>query len=204
MKKLLAFGALMPLALAATPASAATTIFTDRTAFEAALGAFTVVDFTGLSGSFDGATFDAGPFSLTGDSTGGFTDMTVGGGQVNANTCGVPVCGFDFGYTIDFDAPIIGFGADYSSVNSGSGIEFDIGGGIFDGPTASNGFFGFISDTAFSSITVSGGNEVHQFDDVTFGAVPEPATWAFMIFGFGAIGGALRRNRKANVKVSYA
>ncbi len=36
------------------------------------------------------------------------------------------------------------------------------------------------------------------------GAVPEPATWAFMIFGFGAIGGAMRRQRKANVKVSYA
>ncbi len=35
------------------------------------------------------------------------------------------------------------------------------------------------------------------------GAVPEPATWAFMIFGFGAIGGAMRRQRKANVKVSY-
>ncbi|MEP2103797.1 MAG: PEPxxWA-CTERM sorting domain-containing protein [Parasphingorhabdus sp.] len=37
-----------------------------------------------------------------------------------------------------------------------------------------------------------------------FAAVPEPTTWAFMIFGFGAIGGALRRNRKTNVKVSYA
>ncbi|MEP1795258.1 PEPxxWA-CTERM sorting domain-containing protein [Parasphingorhabdus sp.] len=36
-----------------------------------------------------------------------------------------------------------------------------------------------------------------------FGAVPEPATWAFMIFGFGAIGGAMRRQRKVNVKVSY-
>ncbi len=36
------------------------------------------------------------------------------------------------------------------------------------------------------------------------GAVPEPATWAFMIFGFGAIGGAMRRQRKTNVKVSYA
>lgn len=35
-------------------------------------------------------------------------------------------------------------------------------------------------------------------------AVPEPATWAFMIFGFGAVGGAMRRQRKANVKVSYA
>ncbi|WP_337658356.1 PEPxxWA-CTERM sorting domain-containing protein [Sphingorhabdus sp. Alg231-15] len=38
--------------------------------------------------------------------------------------------------------------------------------------------------------------------------VPEPATWAFMILGFGAIGGALRSNRrrqrKAKVKVSYA
>ncbi len=39
-------------------------------------------------------------------------------------------------------------------------------------------------------------------------AVPEPAVWAFMIFGFGAIGGALRttrrRQHKANVKVGYA
>ncbi len=41
-----------------------------------------------------------------------------------------------------------------------------------------------------------------DFDQVA--AVPEPATWAFMIFGFGAIGGAMRRQRKANVKVSYA
>ncbi|MEO0441990.1 MAG: PEPxxWA-CTERM sorting domain-containing protein [Pseudomonadota bacterium] len=39
---------------------------------------------------------------------------------------------------------------------------------------------------------------------ITFTAVPEPATWAFMIFGFGAVGGAMRRQRKANVKVSYA
>ncbi|MEO9468645.1 PEPxxWA-CTERM sorting domain-containing protein [Parasphingorhabdus sp.] len=42
------------------------------------------------------------------------------------------------------------------------------------------------------------------FGTETVPAVPEPATWAFMIFGFGAIGGAMRRNRKANVKVSYA
>ncbi|WP_339693048.1 PEPxxWA-CTERM sorting domain-containing protein [uncultured Parasphingorhabdus sp.] len=38
----------------------------------------------------------------------------------------------------------------------------------------------------------------------SLGAVPEPATWAFMIFGFGAIGGAMRRQRKVNLKVSYA
>lgn len=28
--------------------------------------------------------------------------------------------------------------------------------------------------------------------------VPEPETWAFMIFGFGAIGGAMRRQRKVS------
>ncbi len=35
-------------------------------------------------------------------------------------------------------------------------------------------------------------------------AVPEPATWAFMILGFGGIGGAMRRQRKTTMKVSYA
>ena len=33
-------------------------------------------------------------------------------------------------------------------------------------------------------------------------AVPEPATWAFMIFGFGAIGGALRRQRQRHTVFS--
>ncbi len=46
------------------------------------------------------------------------------------------------------------------------------------------------------------------FAGVTFSpaiaAVPEPATWAMMIGGFGGIGGILRQRRKANVKVSFA
>lgn len=37
------------------------------------------------------------------------------------------------------------------------------------------------------------------------GAVPEPATWAFMLVGFGAIGGALRaKRRKPIANVSFA
>ena len=35
------------------------------------------------------------------------------------------------------------------------------------------------------------------------GAVPEPATWAMLILGFGLVGAAIRR-RKANHRVSYA
>ena len=39
------------------------------------------------------------------------------------------------------------------------------------------------------------------------GAVPEPATWAMMMLGFGFVGGAMRsakRRRKQKVSVSYA
>jgi hypothetical protein len=34
--------------------------------------------------------------------------------------------------------------------------------------------------------------------------VPEPATWAQMLLGFGLIGGAIRRKRVTNVTYSVA
>ena len=34
--------------------------------------------------------------------------------------------------------------------------------------------------------------------------VPEPGTWAMMIGGFGLVGGAMRRSRKPNLRVSYS
>lgn len=37
-----------------------------------------------------------------------------------------------------------------------------------------------------------------------FGAVPEPATWAMMIVGFGMIGFAMRRRSNVRTTVSYA
>ena len=38
----------------------------------------------------------------------------------------------------------------------------------------------------------------------TFGSVPEPATWAFMILGFGLIGGGMRRAKATNAALRYA
>lgn len=36
------------------------------------------------------------------------------------------------------------------------------------------------------------------------GAVPEPATWALMLLGFGAIGSALRRRQSSSLRIRYA
>lgn len=52
------------------------------------------------------------------------------------------------------------------------------------------------------SISFAGVANQIVFDDVTFGSatpgtpsVPEPAAWAMMVAGFGAVGGAMRRKR---------
>jgi len=38
----------------------------------------------------------------------------------------------------------------------------------------------------------------------TASAVPEPATWAMMLLGIGAVGGAMRSRRRQRVSVTYA
>jgi hypothetical protein len=73
-------------------------------------------------------------------------------------------------------------------------------------------FFGVTSDTAFTSFTISGltnqSGASTVFDNLRFGtaataAVPEPATWAMMIMGFGMVGASLRR-RQAKTTVTFA
>lgn len=61
-------------------------------------------------------------------------------------------------------------------------------------------FNGTAKSVAFGGVA----NQI-VFDDITFGSdkpggggvVPEPATWAMMILGFGLVGGAMRRRRES-------
>ena len=60
-----------------------------------------------------------------------------------------------------------------------------------------------------SSIDFGGTASATGFDDITFGsdvagAVPEPSTWAMLLLGFGAVGGALRIGRKKKLTASFA
>ena len=55
-----------------------------------------------------------------------------------------------------------------------------------------------------SPIDPAGGNDFARIGgSLTLTAVPEPATWALFILGFGVVGGALRRRSK-NVRIAKA
>lgn len=126
--------------------------------------------------------------------------------------------GFDTGFSFNYSADNQGGSVSVFDGLNGTGnllgtLALPTNGGSCPGFNA--GFCPFeAAGLAFAgigrSISFAGVANQIVFDDVTFGsvtpggAVPEPATWAFMIFGFGAIGGAMRRQRKANVKVSFA
>lgn len=68
---------------------------------------------------------------------------------------------------------------------------------------SNNGAYFGLSGSNITSATLATGNYDYVFvDNFTFttrevqSAVPEPATWAFMLLGFGAVGGVMRRRRK--------
>lgn len=46
--------------------------------------------------------------------------------------------------------------------------------------------------------------DIRQIDLSTIAAVPEPATWAMMILGFGLIGGTMRRRQRQSVRYGFA
>lgn len=54
-----------------------------------------------------------------------------------------------------------------------------------------------------AKLRFTSGQNAFEFDNLNVQAVPEPATWAMMIAGFGLVGGALRR-RSTNVTLARA
>jgi hypothetical protein len=91
---------------------------------------------------------------------------------------------------------------------------FDISGNLLETATGSGNLGPFTitrasADIAYFSI---GGNDTFGVRSVSLntpilaagGGVPEPATWALMILGFGAVGGAMRRRQSVAAKVRFA
>lgn len=95
------------------------------------------------------------------------------------------------GFDVDMDPGGFGTGHIYT-------IHF-VGGGTHVLPELNdyNGFYGIVSSMAFEKLTIAAGTlccvETYTLDNMTFGVVPEPATWAMLIVGFGLVGTAMRR-----------
>lgn len=196
MKTLPVIGLIFAAAVVAVPAQAAVLGFEDI-----ALGS-TPTTFT-----LDGATFsfayDATAASFFENDT--YLAQTGGTGVVTA-VFGQP-SGFFTGANITVDnnifpsfasVPILSY-VDNSLTPTDLGLRYTFGGDDFFGFARLNGDgtlnFAFESDpntaiVAGSDIT---GPITGALDQG--GAVPEPATWAMMLFGFGAMGVAFRRRR---------
>jgi hypothetical protein len=203
----------MTLALFASAGAQAAILtgYTSRAQFTAASGVLNTENFNGNSVGAKVGTTDFGAFTLADNRSPGtpndalfrqaankFQGSTYVGGPMYDNSNLKWYSSFSF----DFDTPITEFGGEWISGNIGR-IFLTIDGQQITSPSLSstNGYFyGIKSDTPFSRVEIRVGSSYLEFDNVTYsagatGAVPEPASWAMMIIGFGATGAALRRRR---------
>lgn len=90
---------------------------------------------------------------------------------------------------------IAGWGA--SSFYTDSAFVSGVSVGNGSGSTAS--FVGYADN-----VSASGSFGARSFNFAAAAAVPEPGTWAMMLVGFGGIGAAMRRQRRATGKLKLA
>lgn len=117
--------------------------------------------------------------------------------------------------TITFSAPVTAFSFDWGSVDSyntltvlGSFGQRTFSGAAYvgsGGNGTSSGLFTFQGGGGtISSFSLASSSNSFEIDNVAVTAVPEPAAWAFMILGFGAVGATMRRRQRVTARYATA
>jgi hypothetical protein len=167
--------------------------------------------FTGVTGTYAGLS--GGAFQVNNDGYGndgnyGVTFNTAYGAAFNSTS--------DLGYSLTLSGTENYFGAYIQSTDATNTIMFYNGStlvGEFDATSMFSAgvanqesrFVNIYTHAAFDKVvfteadTVPGETRGFETDNHTIGSVPEPASWALMIIGLGAIGGSLRSRRRTAV-----
>ena len=210
--------------LASVPAAAQFVTYTDRGSFNGAAGSIVTENFQSCTGTVGvtGVLSSLNPGNCTA-LTAGISyavpsgDLYIAGaGQSSNPTTALGVNNPREGNNlVTFLNGTTAFGADFNQ-NLGGGSQnevgetfgltaFDINGGFvgafaFTVAPGTPTFFGFTSVGTIGSIAVRQIGGFAVMDNVSFSgtagpAVPEPASWAMLIAGFGLVGAVSRRRR---------
>lgn len=209
--------------------AASFTIFTDEAAFTSALASFTTEDFDDFFVT-NGQTFlgTSSPTQFSGFSV--EQSSAAGGNQFSAQVTDAAGdyeinAGSQSPYLqlrgegdpiFTFDRAVVGFGATFNSVSPNSDMTLTVLGQSFllenyltspppafpGAPDADQfgGFFGFISDTALTSLTLgsTSGQPADTFamDGVQFAPIPAPLPAVLLASGIVALVGSSKRSRR--------
>lgn len=206
-----ASAAAFSIALAA-PAQAA--IYTTEAAFTAANPGATTVAFGAVTGGYqaegtfyaqDGVDFTGTNLALVDTTLWGSQNSLLDdtyGGFIGAQFAATGAVGFYFASGFNGGDLI-----DLTFLNGATTLfsTGTAGGGVYSGFT----FFGIDDIGSITGFRLDSAANPGGFPSLgaisfadTAGAVPEPATWALLILGFGVVGGAMRR-RRTSVSLSF-
>lgn len=142
---------------------------------------FSDVVITSIEGPSPGETLDFGPLAkhgAPGDAIGGLFYAASGAFAGD----------YDDLYQTETSYQVTLISGGHSYFSDVFSPSFNLSGGYVD-------FLGLKDDLDFNNVRVA---EVSDFGQST-GGVPEPASWALMILGFGVIGATMRHRRSASL-----
>jgi hypothetical protein len=208
-----------------SPASAAVTVYTSESAFSSAVSGLTSFGFTAPSQNVNVANNPYTQNGVTFTNNVTAADVINNGAPINflisgsanpgssTTTYGVDFFSFQntqFGDSGSLTNPgTTAFGFNYGDyVNEGLPVVLTLNTGeIFTiHPTNTAQFIGFTSLAPITTVSFESPNTV-AFDVISvssIASVPEPATWALMLLGFGLIGFAMRKRSSIRATVNYA